>query len=133
VALSLRDDWDEKTKRGFISRMVPLYRKRGTKEGLKELLELYVNVDKGPLDQSNVEIYEFEQPIHYFQVTMTLQERGDLQRKQAIARAILDQEKPAHTFYSLQILFPTMQIINQPTTADQGLYLGLNTLLGTTT
>jgi phage tail-like protein len=133
VALSLRDDWDEKTKRGFISRMVPLYRKRGTKEGLKELLELYVNVDKGPLDQSNVEIYEFEQPIHYFQVTMTLQERGDLQRKQAIARAILDQEKPAHTFYSLQILFPTMQIINEPATADQGLYLGLNTLLGTTT
>lgn len=132
VALSLRDDWDERTKRGFISKIVPLYQKRGTKAGLKELLELYINVDKQAQD-ANVEIYEFETPVHYFQVTMSLQERGDLRRKQAIARAILDQEKPAHTFYSLQILFPTMQIINQPTTADEGLRLGENTLLGTTT
>lgn len=131
VALSLRDDWDERTKRGFISKMVPLYQKRGTKAGLKELLELYINVDKQE-QEDNVEIYEFETPVHYFQVTMSLQERGDLRQKQAIARAILDQEKPAHTFYSLQILFPTMQIINQPTNEDEGLYLGRNTLLGTT-
>lgn len=132
VALSLRDDWDERTKRGFISKIVPLYQKRGTKAGLKELLELYINVDKQEQD-ANVEIYEFETPVHYFQVTMSLQERGDLRRKQAIARAILDQEKPAHTFYSLQILFPTMQIINEPANADEGLRLGENTLLGTTT
>jgi phage tail-like protein len=133
VALSLRDDWDERTRRGFISKMVPLYQKRGTKAGLKELLELYINVDKRE-KVDNVEIYEFETPVHYFQVTMSLQERGDLPRKQAIARAILDQEKPAHTFYSLQILFPTMQIINAPNASqnEEGLYLGQNTLLGTT-
>jgi phage tail-like protein len=131
VALSLRDDWDDRTKRGFISKMVPLYQKRGTKAGLKELLELYVNVDKSA-QESNVEIYEFETPIHYFQVTMSLQDRDNLAQKQAIARAILDQEKPAHTFYSLQILLPTMRIINTPGEKEQGLLLGNNTTLGTT-
>ena len=131
VALSLRDDWDDRTKRGFISKIVPLYQKRGTKAGLKEVLELYINVDKS-VQESNVEIYEFATPAHYFQVTMSLQERGDLARTQAIARAILDQEKPAHTFYSLQILFPTMQILNAPVGQEEGLLLGYNTLLGTT-
>jgi phage tail-like protein len=81
VALSLRDDWNEATKRRFIGRMVPLYRKRGTKEGLKELLELYVRAVSGKDEKdedshengdNSVEIYEFEHPAHYFQVTIKL-------------------------------------------------------------
>ena len=117
VALSLRDDWSEDFKRRFMSRIVPLYRHRGTKAGLKELLELYTN--------ETVNIYEFEHPPHYFQVEMTLsvQDRSVLRRTQQIARAILEQEKPAHTFYSLQILIPTMQIRNRAT-ADQGIRIG---------
>ena len=123
VALSLRDDWDEDTKRRFISQIVPLYRWRGTKKGLKTLLQLYT--------QEDVEIYEFDEPIHYFQVEMSLSNRQDLQRKEAIARAIIDQEKPAHTFYSLQLLFPTMQINNTPESGEEGILLGGNTILGT--
>lgn len=134
VALSLRADWSEATKRGFIRRVVPLYKLRGTKAGLEKLLELYVNggTEPDPSQVSNdVEIFEFEQPAHYFQVTIKLPNRDNLERNRAIARAILDQEKPAHTFYVLQLLFDTMQIVNNPATPDGGLRLGVNTLLGT--
>ncbi|NDJ16458.1 phage tail protein [Myxacorys almedinensis] len=130
VALSLREDWDESTKRRFISQIVPLYRKRGTKAGVKEMLELYT--------QEQVTLYEFEHPAHYFQVEMTLseQDRGTLRRKQQIARTILDREKPAHTFYTLRVLVPTMQIRNDYDWSEGrqiGLRIGMNTLLGTTT
>ncbi len=49
-----------------------------------------------------------------------------MEHKQRVARAIIDQEKPAHTYYDLEVEVPTMQI---------GVYstVGVNTLLGTTT
>ncbi|NEO75578.1 phage tail protein I [Moorena sp. SIO4G3] len=127
VALSLRDDWTEETKRRFISNIVPLYRQRGTKAGVKQMLELYT--------QEDVKIYEFEQPPHYFQVTITLNERDPklLQRQEEIAKAIVNQEKPAHTFYALRVLIPGMQIINEPTESKPGIIVGETTLLGTTT
>ncbi|NEO17494.1 MULTISPECIES: phage tail protein I [unclassified Moorena] len=127
VALSLRDDWTEETKRRFISNIVPLYRQRGTKTGVKQMLELYT--------QEDVKIYEFEQPAHYFQVTITLNERDPklLQRQEEIAKAIVNQEKPAHTFYALRVLVPGMQIINEPTDSKPGIIVGETTLLGTTT
>ena len=77
-------------------------------------------------------IYEFDQPVHYFRVEMTLREQNaeTLRRKEKIARAIIDQEKPAQSFYALRILVPTMQIINDPN--QGGILVGRNTLLGTT-
>lgn len=125
VALSLRDDWTEETKRTFISQMVPLYRQRGTKAGMAKLLQLYT--------QESVEIYEPANPPHYFQVEMTLNEPTpeQLQIKERIARTIIDQEKPAHTFYTLRVRVPTMQIVNHPVDGQSGLILGRNTLLGT--
>lgn len=123
VALNLRDDWEPEVKRRFISQMVSLYRLRGTKAGLKRLLELYTNEE--------VEIHEFDHLPHYFQVQMTLSASNPdlLRKKEEIARAILNQEKPAHTFYSLQILVPSMQIVND--FSQGGLILGRNTILGT--
>ena len=131
VAVSQRDDWDEMFKRWLISKIVPLYRKRGTKAGIKELLELYTGEE--------VEIYEFDYPAHYFQVEMTLSDpnRENLRRRQQIAKGLLDREKPAHTYYALQVLIPTMQIRNDYNWPDEaggiGLRVGRNTLLGTTT
>lgn len=124
VALSLREDWQPEEKRRFVSRIVSLYRKRGTKAGLEDILETYTGEE--------AVIYEFDQPVHYFQIEMTLREQGPeaLRRKEKIARAIIDQEKPAQSFYALRILVPTMQIINDPTKG--GIIVGKTTLLGTT-
>jgi phage tail-like protein len=131
VTLSLRADWDETTKRSFIQQIVPLYRLRGTKAGLQRMLELYAG--------QRPDIYDdFEQPAHFFQVRLRLTEPDPelLQRKQQIARAIIDQEKPAHAFYALQVAVPTMRLVSktkQQETKAPLLILGENTLLGTTT
>jgi phage tail-like protein len=122
VALSLRDDWEEEVRRRFISQIVPLYRQRGTKAGLKKLLELYTSEE--------VEIYEFHHLPSFFQVRMTLSTK-EFQQKQQIAKIIINQEKPAHTIYVLQIITPTMQIVNEPIPPEEGLIVGRTTILGT--
>ncbi len=124
VALSLRADWPSDVKRKFIREIVPLYQKRGTKAGLETMLNLYTG--------EKVTVREFDDPAHYFQVEITLSEPDPLilRRKQQIAMAMIDQEKPAHTFYALQIRIPTMRITNQ---GANRLQLGKNTILGTGT
>jgi phage tail-like protein len=117
VALSLRDDWQVEVKRGFIQEIVRLYRLRGTKAGLEELLRIYLKNAGFGGDNSesanNVKIFDqFDNFPNYFQVQLTLNDRDpDKYWRQAkIAKAIIDQEKPAQTFYSLKILVPTMQL-----------------------
>jgi phage tail-like protein len=129
VTLTLRADWDEPTRRGFIAQIVPLYRLRGTKQGLLRMLELYTT--------EPVEIYDtFDNVPYFFEVRLTLSEADPalLQTKQQIARAIIDQEKPAHTFYALQVAVPTMRLVSEALHERENaplLILGKNTLLGT--
>ena len=131
VALSVRADWDTATKRDFIQEIVPLYRLRGTQGGLQRMLEIYtreaVTIEDG-----------FADPPHFFQVKLTLSDPDPdrLRRKQEIARAIIDQEKPAHTFYALRVSVPTMRLVSLELQKAEGgkpplLMLGKNTLLGT--
>lgn len=137
VALSLRDDWEEEAQRRFIGRIVSLYKQRGTKAGMEEMLKTYTGM--------GVEVYEFIEPLqigitstvgvdtaigggpsHYFRVKMFVDafEPKVKERKEQIARAIIDQQKPAHTYYDLQVDIPTMQIAVHST-------IGVDTLLGT--
>lgn len=139
VALTLRSDWKEDQKRRFISRIVPLYQQRGTKKGLKELLCAYTG-----LPSESVEIYELTQALqvgktatvgidtaiggglpYYFIVRMSLpiSNFDDRSRQEQIARSIIDQEKPAHTYYDLRVEFPTIQVGVTST-------VGKDTLLG---
>ncbi len=110
VALSLRDDWELKFKKAFIQEIVRLYRLRGTKQGLIKILQIYLeNSGFG----KTVEVFdEFDYFPNYFQVQLTLKDPDPDQywRQAKIAKAIIDREKPAHTFYTLKILVPTMQI-----------------------
>lgn len=110
VALSVRDDWKVEVKREFIQQIVKLYRLRGTKAGLTQVLQLYLT-NSGFGD--NVKIFDrFDNFPNYFQVQLTLNDRDPEKywRQVKIAKAIIDQEKPAHTFYALKILVPTMQL-----------------------
>ncbi len=114
VALSLRNDWTIELKRAFIARTVDLYSWRGTKYGLTETLRLYLTA-LGYKEE--VEVYDnFINFPYYFQVQLTIEER-DLEeywRQVKIAQEIIDLAKPGHTFYTLKMLFATMQITLQP-------------------
>jgi phage tail-like protein len=115
VALSLRDDWDEKTKRQFISHIVPLYQIRGTVPGMKKMLEIYLESSGLSYPERTISIFEFDQKPHYFQVQLALPSNQVIHperywREFRIAKGIIDQEKPAHTYYALRILTLTMQI-----------------------
>jgi len=137
VALTLRADWREDEQRRFLARIVPLYRLRGTKAGLIKMVETYtgfnVQVQDLPMQvgvSSTVGRDTLIGGPHHFHIRMTLQRKEGseaivkkLDRVQAIALAIVDQEKPAHTHYSWQVETPTMQI---------GTYshVGIDTFLG---
>ncbi|HMQ29763.1 MAG TPA: phage tail protein [Chloroflexaceae bacterium] len=119
-ALTLEPDWDEAERRRFIGRIVSLYRMRGTRPGLIALLRAYTN------DQP-VEIVEFAAVPHYFQVRMTVYTRDPalLWRKQRVARQIIEREKPAHTYFTLDFTgIRTLQVGRD--TAQ----VGVNTFLG---
>ncbi|HZF08744.1 MAG TPA: phage tail protein [Thermoanaerobaculia bacterium] len=143
VALTLRGDWSDEERRRTLAGVVPAYRRRGTKEGLRQLLSAYT----GMVAQS-ITISEFESPFwvgpihnvwtpvggdaalgggppHYFLVSalITAADAADLERKRGILHAIIDVEKPAHTYYDLHLQVPTMQIGVHST-------IGLDTLLG---
>jgi phage tail-like protein len=120
VALSLRADLAPNQQREFLSRIVPLYRRRGTKQNLQDLLSIFT--------RGVPTIVESDDPPHHFTITMRLPEAAaqDRLRQSAIAHALIDLEKPAHTFYDLDLQFPTMQIGVTST-------VGVDTLLGTGT
>jgi phage tail-like protein len=119
VAFTLRADLDENQQRKFLANVVSLYRRRGTKENLQKLLTIFT---RGGVPT----ITEDPQRPHYFHVTMRLpRDVAEVQlRQSAIAHALIDLEKPAHTYYDLDLLFPTMQIGVTST-------IGVDTLLGT--
>jgi phage tail-like protein len=118
VALTLRADWTDTERRRFISRIVSLYRLRGTRAGMIAMLNAYTNAP--------CEVYDtFDGFPHYFQVELALsgfehtaEQQGSgermadvIRRQQKIARAIIEQEKPAHTFYNLRFTgIPTIQV-----------------------
>jgi phage tail-like protein len=135
VATSLREDWDTDTRRRFIANIVPLYRRRGTKTALQQLLQLYTGGAVEVLEDPKPGEAPF--PLRYFQVRFTVTERDPslLSRKAAIAIALIDREKPAHTFYGLKISFPSLQIADPPTydaagNPQSGVFVGVNTTLG---
>jgi phage tail-like protein len=141
VALTLRDDWPEQVQRQFIREVVPLYRQRGTKDGLGRLLQIYLGTgEESVIIYDHPDDFNFESgtvpPPYFFQVEIKVntQETDEIRRIQQIAQAIIEQEKPAHTFYGLQLLVPTMRLLSAELAIElkqNPLILGQNTLLGT--
>jgi len=123
TSLVLRADWSADQKRRVLSQIIPLFQKRGTKSGLEEYLRIYVG--------EGVTIYDEHEPIQvgitstvgvntvvgglpaYFfraNVAFDTPDPVELARKSESVRAVLDIEKPAHTYYSLTFSGPTLQI-----------------------
>ena len=146
TALSLRADLSETQQRELLSRIVQLYRSRGTSRNLRELLEVYTErfSPLPPPVVTDVEAQEFQigvhstigadtylngGPPHFFRVTAGWAEaaRGTPPavhlRRMGIIRAVVELEKPAHTDYELHVAYPRIQIAVRST-------IGVDTLIG---
>lgn len=136
AALALRADWTLDQQRKFIGMAIPLYKRRGTKENLVDLLRLHTVYPPTVIDTAGT---AFQigvtstigvntqlgggQP-HYFQVRVNFPpDLATIERETKIIRALIDTEKPAHTYYDLIPTFNTMQIGVHST-------IGVDTLLG---
>lgn len=125
VALTLKEGetWSDDQKRKLISRIVPLYQKRGTREGLEEYLKIYVGDNVSVLDElgpfrvgvnSSVGIDTVigEFPPYYFIVDVTFPAPDPklIEEKTRAAKEIIEIEKPAHTFYKICINVTTLRV-----------------------
>lgn len=128
--LALDERLSEERQRRLIQSAVSLYRKRGTKQGLQEYLEIYTGVQAqitehrakdfrlGPEARlgPGIALGTGNQP-HAFTVALRLppiasptgdeseRARQELERRRSI-EAIIEAEKPAHTVYALRIEAP---------------------------
>jgi len=119
AALTLDQNWDIEKKRKWTQRIVPLYKRRGTRQGLQDYLHTFVNDDVfiseppggftlGRRDSSLLGENTFlaGAPAYYFRVGINYGFGGPFTltgwlNVQRGTRAIIDLEKPAHTYYTL--------------------------------
>ena len=140
AALSLRADLGEGEQRGFVADIIQRYRRRGTKENLIELLKIFtqtkpeIDEDAVPSDDFKKKFPQFNtdtHPLHFFKVSVLLTDptQETLQRKRDIAHALIELEKPAHTFYELETRFSSMRIGNFSDRKKYRANLGVDTFL----
>lgn len=124
--LEIDEEWDEDVQRRMMRNAVRLFRKRGTRDGLQELLEVYTGGEATIVERraenfkigketrlgSAVALGAANQP-HTFSVLLKAppvrtqrpeqaQQLRDL-RRQRVAR-LIDTERPAHVRYTLEIV-----------------------------
>jgi phage tail-like protein len=120
VALAWRSDLDPSRQRRILANTVPLYRIRGTRRGIEEVLKLYLDAMPSVTDEDLPQLqiavhstvggdtYLGGGPSFLFQVTLAFprQDPEFVERQNRLAREVVDLERPAHTSYSLRILYP---------------------------
>lgn len=138
TAFTLRSDLTPNQQRNFLANIIQLYRRRGTLANLQQFLQIFTvglpviqdnlpTLQVGVSSHIGVDTYLGSIP-HYFRVLIAFPSNlapTVLQRQIAIAVALIELEKPAHTYYELELVFPSMQIGIHST-------IGIDSLLGTT-
>ncbi len=127
IGLTLDDRWSERARRTLVREAACLFRKRGTRDALERLLELYL--DRRP---RIVELFRVEgrgpsvvggglpRAAHRFSVVIPAL-LDDAQER--AVRDLLDAEKPAHTAYELCTVGAGMRV-------GRGLYVELTSIIG---
>jgi phage tail-like protein len=137
AALSFRAELSSARRRKLLSHIIPLYRIRGTRKYLEELLTLCLeatcSVSDTELPALQVGRYSTVGsdtrigggPPHFFRVRMVAPKLSPLEVKVQgdLAVEIIELAKPAHTYYDLEIVSPHMQVGTHST-------VGLDTVLG---
>lgn len=114
IALTLREDWKPTDKRYLVGHAARLYRLRGTKRGLEELLAIYTSLPASVDERST----PFQIGVHsrvdvdtiigggeplFFHVKVKVAGPADVPKHEPIITALVELQKPAHTQYRLQI------------------------------
>jgi phage tail-like protein len=121
VGLTLDNNWSLEKRRQWLQRIVPLYKTRGTRKCLEEYLKMFVGNNAwvqepsggfviGDPENSTVgeSTYIAGAPAYFFKVNInygfapapfSIEEWKNVGRS---TRAIVDREKPAHTYYHLR-------------------------------
>jgi phage tail-like protein len=139
VALSLRADItldvgkDNELRRAFIANMVRLYRYRGTKRTMKELLEIFTGKDVTIDDQVDGEPFFFKVTVN-LEALKTRAGMDAFERLKELAHSVIRLEKPAHTRYQLIPATVKLRIgrgwPNDPRKTPYYIQVGMNTRLG---
>jgi phage tail-like protein len=123
-ALTLRTELSEGSRRALIANIIPLYRIRGTKKYLERLLALFLGGGATVDDQSwpGIQIGRYStvaadtwlggnQP-HHFRVRLSVppEEESRTEARRRLAHEAIEQAKPAHTYYDLEIIAPRFQV-----------------------
>ena len=129
VALALRSDLSLARQRRLVANVAHLYRIRGTRRYLEEILKLHLDALPSVTDQDRpslqivnhstvgVDTYLGGGPSFVFQVTLAFSQKEDefTARQRQLARDVIELERPAHTWYELRVIFPRLQIGVQST------------------
>lgn len=124
VGLSFHPDLSEERRRRLLANIVPLYRIRGTRKYIEQLLnlslDLFVSVDDTGVpafqigDYSTVgdDTYVDGGPPFFFSVRLIAPQldRAAAEVQMSIAHEILALAKPAHTSYKLSLASPRFQV-----------------------
>ncbi|HEX8475973.1 MAG TPA: phage tail protein [Pyrinomonadaceae bacterium] len=146
LAVGVDKSWTEEKLRALVLRAPALYRKRGTREGLEEMIEIFTGErplviehfqrkcgvasdEKTRSEDATSSIIDIERlftrlygddPYCFCVLLKPFQVRTEEERK--TVRRILDAEKPAHTCAGMHVLQPWVYL-------DMHTYLGINTYL----
>ncbi len=95
VDLVLDENWPEARRRTLVARAADLYRRRGTRGALRDYLAIYTGVEPEVVEDG-----DDQNPFH-FSVVLRTPDPSAIDEDRV--RRIIDEEKPAHTTYTLQI------------------------------
>lgn len=134
VALEVDQNWTLAQKREWLRRIVPLYKRRGTRDGMAEYLAMFIG-NQASLDEPpggfilggagnttlGVDTFLAGAPAYFFRVRINYgfaTEPFDIATWRNIrkgTRAIVDLEKPAHTYYTLDARTPGFVVAEHST------------------
>lgn len=124
MGLALRTDWTESQQREVLRQILPLYRMRGTRQGIEQYLKIYVgdgvhipDEDPAPFKVGTTRIGGDQasgviggvRPYH-FVVNVKFASVAERQAKTMAVTAVLNIEKPAHTTFWMNTSGPTFRI-----------------------
>ena len=133
LAANFDESWSEEKKRLFLQRAVALYKKRGTREGLEELIEIYTGNKPMIIEHFQLGCAENEEiksvleklfGLYLFSFCVLLKptQAKNYGGKLETVKRLIEREKPAHTVAGVMVLQPWMYL-------DMHTYLGINTYL----